>query len=183
MTDTVELAGSGIRVRPCRPSDADIVYQAVRESIDELSRWTPWAHPGYSMSDCSPWLEAREAAWSAGREYDFIALDDRDGAFLGGCALNDFNRTHNFANLGYWVRTSRAGQGVATAVVRLVAKFGFDTLGLTRLEIVTAVNNTASQRVAEKTGATREGVERNRHVIGDSLYDAVMFSLIPGDLE
>jgi len=35
---------------------------------------------------------------------------------------------------------------------------------------------------AEKAGATREGILRNRLVVRDKVYDAVMFSLIPGDL-
>ena len=99
-------------------------------------------------------------------------------SFVGGCALNDINQTHNFANLGYWVRTSRTGQGVATAAALLVAQFGFAKLGFTRLEIVAAVGNVASQRVAEKVGAMREGVARNRHVVHGRVYDAVMYSLI-----
>ena len=98
-------------------------------------------------------------------------------------ALNDINRTHNFANLGYWVRSSCTGHGIATAAARLVAKFGFQKLGLSRIEIVVALGNKASQRVAEKSGATREGIERNRHVVQDKVYDAVMFSLIPGDMK
>ena len=93
------------------------------------------------------------------------------------------NRTHNFANLGYWVRTSRTGQGIATAAARLVAEFGFAELRFTRLEIVAAVRNIASQRVAEKVGATREGIERNRHVVHGRIHDAVMYSLIPDDLK
>ena len=64
----------------------------------------------------------------------------------------------------------------------LVARFGFDELKLRRIEIVAAINNKASQRVAEKAGATREGILRNRLVVRDKVYDTVMFSLIPGDL-
>ncbi|UCF44058.1 MAG: GNAT family N-acetyltransferase [Planctomycetota bacterium] len=179
----VELTDGRIRIRPCRESDADGIYAAVRESINEVSKWAPWCRPAYSMSDCKRWLEGRAEAWSDGQEYDFVILDACDGALLGGCGLNEISRTHNFANAGYWVRTSRTGQGVATAAIRLVAKFGFEKLGLTRIEIVPAVGNKASQRVAEKAGARREGIERNRHVVRDKIYDAVMFSLVPEDLK
>jgi RimJ/RimL family protein N-acetyltransferase len=135
------------------------------------------------MLHCRPWLESRAATWAQGDEFDFAVLDASDKSLLGGCALNDINRTHNFANLGYWVRTSRTGQGVATAAARLVAEFGFAELRFTRLEIVAAVGNIASQRVAEKVGATREGLERNRHVVHGRIHDAVMYSLIPDDLK
>ena len=116
---------------------------------------------------------------SEGIEYDFVILDKQNRIFLGGCAIDQINRKHNFANLGYWIRSSQTGKGIATAAVRLISRFGFETLGFTRLEIVAAVQNRASQRVAEKVGAIREGIHRNRHVVRDKMYDAVMFSLIP----
>ncbi len=178
----VQCTDGRICLRPCLPTDADMIHTAVRESITELVRWVPWCPPDYSMAHCRPWLETRAEAWTRGDEFDFVVLDEIDGAFLGGCALNDINRTHNFANLGYWIRTSCSGQGVATAAARLIAKFGFEQLGFTRIEIVAAVANTASQRVAERIGATREGIQRNRHVVNGTIYDAVMYSLIPTDV-
>ena len=182
MTKEVVLTDGKIVARPCRPCDAEAIHAAVRESITDLSRWAPWCPPDYSMLHCRPWLESRAIAWAQGDEFDYAVFDESDTSLLGGCALNDINRTHNFANLGYWVRTSRTGQGIATAAARLVAEFGFAELRFTRLEIVAAVSNIASQRVAEKVGATREGIERNRHVVHRSIHDAVMHSLIPDDL-
>jgi RimJ/RimL family protein N-acetyltransferase len=90
---------------------------------------------------------------------------------------------HQFGNLGYWVRTSAAGRGVASKASRLVARFGFEELGLHRIEILAAVSNVASQRVAEKIGAAREGVLRKRLLIRGEPQDAVMFSLVPEDLQ
>ena len=63
-----------------------------------------------------------------------------------------------------------------------MARFGFVDLGLVRVEIVVDVDNEPSLRVAEKVNATREGVERQRLVIGERVRDAVMYSLLPEDL-
>jgi RimJ/RimL family protein N-acetyltransferase len=94
--------------------------------------------------------------------------------------VNQVNKTNRFANLGYWVRTSAMGQGVAPAAVRLVADEVFRETDLVRLEIVCAVGNVRSQRVAEKVGAMREGVLRRRLVIPGGCSDAVMYSLVRG---
>jgi RimJ/RimL family protein N-acetyltransferase len=67
-------------------------------------------------------------------------------------------------------------------IVRLCARFGFDELQLHRIEIVIDVDNRRSQRVAEKVGATREGLARHRCKFGDTWRDAFMFSLLPNDL-
>jgi RimJ/RimL family protein N-acetyltransferase len=70
------------------------------------------------------------ARWKKWSEYEFAITDSRDGFFLGGCGLNHINRAHQIANLGYWARSSRAKQDIATAAVLLVARFGFDELKL-----------------------------------------------------
>src|SRR5262245_32789118 len=103
--------------------------------------------------------------------------------FVGGAGLKCIHRVHQFANLGYWVRTSATGRGLATRATRLAARFGFEQLGLHRIEIVVAVDNLASQRVAERAGAVREGVARKRLLIRGESHDAVMYSLVAQDMK
>ena len=173
--------GASVLVRPYRPDDVPLLYEAVRESISEVAPWLRWCHQDYALEESRGWIETRAEAWAQGTDYDFALIDPSHGRLLGGCGLNYLNRVYRFANLGYWVRSSQTRRGVATAAARCVAAFGFHELGLIRIEIVAATANTASQRVAEKLGATREGVLRNRMPVHDRVHDAVMFSLIPSD--
>ena len=66
----------------------------------------------------------------------------------------------------------------ATAAASLAAEFGFEELLLDRIEILAALGNKRSQRVAQKLGAHKEGILRNRLVIHGRAHDAVVFSLI-----
>jgi RimJ/RimL family protein N-acetyltransferase len=95
--------------------------------------------------------------------------------------LSSIHPIYHFCNLGYWVRTSCHGQGIAGRAAKLTARFAFEHLGLIRVEIVIGVGNRASLRVAEKIGAHDEGILLNRMVIGRSVCDAHMYSLIPSD--
>jgi ribosomal-protein-serine acetyltransferase len=81
------------------------------------------------------------------------------------------------------VRTGQTGKSVATKAARLAARFGFEQLRLNRIEILAAVDNVGSQRVAERVGAIREGVLRRRLLIRGQAQDAVMFSLVPEDMQ
>ena len=74
------------------------------------------------------------------------------------------------------------GQGIAPAATVLLARWGFQELRLRRIEIIVATGNVRSQRVAEKAGAQREGVLRQRIKINDRMHDAAMYSLVPGDI-
>jgi len=167
-------------VRQLCADDVRPLYEAVRESIPEVSVWLPWCHQNYAIEETEEFIAARARAdeeW-----YSFGVFDKESGRFLGGVGLNFFNRVHQIANLGYWVRTSALGRGVATRATRLVAHFGFAQLGLQRIEIIAAVENAASQRVAEKAGAVREGLGRKRLLVRGEPQDAFVFSMLPEDL-
>ena len=85
------------------------------------------------------------------------------------------------ANLGYWVRSSLAGRGIAAAAVRKLAPWAFEHTAVNRLEIVAAVANVRSQRVAEKVGAHRDAVLRKRALLRGAPTDAVLFSILRPD--
>jgi len=162
-------------IRPYQDDDADQVFQAVRESLFELTPWMPWCHSEYSLKEARSWLEIQVAAFQEGTNFEF-AIETEDGRYLGGCGLNQIDTVHRSANLGYWVRSRATGRGVATGAVRLLRNWGFENTDLIRMEIVIAVENSASHRVAEKVGATREGVAFDRLFLQGRAHDASIFS-------
>jgi len=183
MGKDIQLTDGKITLRPYWVSDIASVFEAVRESIPELVVWMPWCHPDYSIEESRTFIESQPDKWEKGEEYNFSISYNTRGLYLGGCGLRIIDRNTGTANLGYWVRTHQTNKGIATATTLLLARFAFNELRLNRVEITVAVDNQASLRVAEKTGATKEGILRNRLMKIDTPCDAVMFSLIPRDLE
>ncbi|NTV47718.1 MAG: GNAT family N-acetyltransferase, partial [Chlorobiales bacterium] len=163
-------------------SDIDALYEAVMESRAELTVWLPWCHEQYGREDSIEWVRTRPVAWKWKEEFSFVIADAKTNRFLGASGINQFNGMYNFANLGYWVRTSETKRGVATRATLLTAEFGFSSLHLNRIEIIATVGNIASQRVAEKAGARLEGILRRRIPLRDKIHDATLYSLIPEDI-
>jgi ribosomal-protein-serine acetyltransferase len=176
------LTDGHLTLRPPAPGDETLHFEAVVESIAEVSRWLEWCHEGYALEESRSWVERAIAGREAGEMHEFFIYDEI-GRFCGGCGLNRIDARFLKANLGYWIRTSATGQGVATAATILVARYGFEELGLQRIEIIAALDNVASQRVAAKAGAVRESVLRNGIRFRGANIDAVASSLIPGDLD
>lgn len=166
-----------IVVRPYRPDDASGLFEAAVESVEQVCRWLPWCHPGYTLQESRAWIAHSVAAWDSGAEYNFAVVDHAN-RFLGGCGLNQVRLEHRNANLGYWVRTSATRQGIATAAVQEVARCAFSQTNLVRLEIIVAIDNMASQRVAEKVGALREGIAHDRLWLNGTSCDAVVYALL-----
>jgi len=170
-------------LRPPVMEDGPAVLEAVQVSGTALSQWMDWYNPDFSINAAKEWLGTLKSAWEKGINYQFAILDNELQQFLGSCGINHINKTYLLANLGYWIRSDRTGEGLATETTKLLANFGFQELGLRRIEIVTGVENKASRRVAEKSGATFEGILRHRMKLGGKNIDAAMYSLIPGDFQ
>jgi ribosomal-protein-serine acetyltransferase len=175
-------AGDGvIFIRPIRVADAEVIYQAIMESMVELSTWMAWAHSGYGKAETLEFVERAESSWSAGFAYSFAIVDAESDRFCGTVGLNRIDREYEMCNLGYWIRTADTGRGLAARATRMCARFGLRELGLQRIEVVVATGNIASQKTAEKAGAHREGILRHRLRTKGEPLDAVMYSLITGD--
>jgi RimJ/RimL family protein N-acetyltransferase len=166
-----------ISIRPYRLDDAAALHEAAIESVWEVRPFMPWCRPGLTLDEGRRWIEAQVSAFAARKAFEFV-ISARDGRFLGGCGLNQIDEENHRANLGYWVRSSATGRGVATAAVRQLAQWAFDNTALVRLEVVVSTENAASLRVAEKAGALNEGVLKKRLLLHGIWHDAVMLSFV-----
>jgi ribosomal-protein-serine acetyltransferase len=168
---------TSIQIRKYQSGDVDAIYDAVIESRVELSRWMPWCHAAYSREETAGWVESRPDAWENDGEWSFVIVDG-DGGFLGACGIHRIDRLNGVGEVGYWVRTSATRQGIATEAVRLLCRWAFRETTLHRLEIVASIENLASQRVAEKAGATREGVLKERLMLHGRRHDGVLSAIL-----
>ena len=174
------LTDGKVRLRRYTAADIPLLCEAGQESIgDDFTPWMPWCHRDYNEADSSQYILGRDHAWENREEFAFGVFSEETGDYLGGVGLNQLSAVHVYANLGYWIRRSAWGRGYAVAAALLMARFGFQELHLGRVEIVIAVGNDKSCRVAEKAGALHEGVLRNRLRIAGKLHDAHMYSLVP----
>jgi RimJ/RimL family protein N-acetyltransferase len=176
-----DMTDGNIRIRRWRMADAEALVEALHESVDEMNPFLPWCNRGYDMEDASRWLANQANAWDVGDSYTFCIEDTEEGRILGCCALDSVDHSHLHAEMGYWVRTSAAGQGVGTRAASMLVRFGLERLDLLRIELVICVQNKASVRVATKLGATKEGRHRNRLLIHGIPRDAYIYSIIPAD--
>lgn len=158
------------------------MHEAFTESSHEWYAEGMMPAPEMSMDTLQTAIKNLTELWEKDQFYMFLIVEAATDGCLGFVLLNHINRTHQIANLGYMVRTRRAGQGIATAAAKLAARYGFEKLGFQRIEIVVRPENPASLKVAEKTGAVREALLRSRLRHHGVPCDGYMHSLIPSDL-
>jgi ribosomal-protein-serine acetyltransferase len=177
-----ELTDGPVTIRRFRPEDAPALYEAVRESIAELSPRLPWCHERYALAESESWIAACRENWKTARAFAFAVFSADTGRLLGGVGIHQVDPLAGSGLLGYWVRTSATGNGVATAAAILAARFAFASVRLGTLEILVEEGNAASRRVAEKVGGLREASLQVRDLYGRGRREMVVYTLVPEDL-
>ncbi|WP_017977213.1 GNAT family N-acetyltransferase [Actinopolyspora halophila] len=175
------LVDEVVALRPWRRAD---IPQKVAGFSDPLCLRFSWplterfteAHVRRSLED-----EERERLNGKALNFAVVDVAAREHV-LGGAEFHDVDRARSCAGVGYWLAPHARGRGLAARTVRLLAGWGFERLALARLELTCAPDNTASQRVAERCGFTREGVLRSHLPFQGGRRDTVMYGLLPGEL-
>lgn len=148
-----QLSLNGITIRRWRLDDARGLDDAVTSSLDHLRPWMPWiAHEPLSIAERTALLEQWLRSWDDGADFTY-AITDRE-AIIGACGLHRRIATDGL-EIGYWVRASRAGNGVATTAASALVSAAFAMDGVSHVEIHHDARNVASGRVPEKVGFTR----------------------------
>jgi len=127
------------------------------------------------------WLGRYEEGWSDGSCAGFAARavpGDAVVAFAGFVRL-DLERREG--ELGYVVDPAARGRGIASRAVSLLTRWGFEELGLERIELRIDPANAASSRVAERAGYRLDGVLRNRYFKEGLRGDEAVWSRVPTD--
>ena len=183
MIPEIQLIDGMLLLRPPRVGDMPAIHAAVLESLPELHPWMDWATEAFTEAATLRWLEHYQQAWENSTAFQFVIIDYSSLGYLGGCGVDGINQKNGTCNLGYWVRTSRAGYGIASRAVRLAARFSFEHLGLLRAEIMIAASNLASQRAAQKAGAHFDQILKDHLVVRTEVHDAHLYSLTPADFK
>lgn len=85
------------------------------------------------------------------------------------------------AELGFILGREHWGEGYAGEAQSAVVDFGFGELGLHRLEADTHPGNEGSSRSLERLGFKREGLLRERWVVGGEFSDSVIWGLLANE--
>lgn len=115
--------------------------------------------------------------------YPFFVFRSCDNVLMGGLTLSNVRRgVTQSASLGYWIGEPFARQGHMSAAVSACLGFVFDQLRLHRLEAACLPTNTASIRLLEKVGFTREGFARRYLRINGMWQDHLLYAMLSEDL-
>lgn len=133
-------------------------FVEVRQAQELIQRWN------------SRYLENKGFRWAI-----TVKPDNR---VIGTCGFHNWVKKYYKAEIGYELHPTYWRQGVMTEVIQEIMRFGFEDLGLNRIEAFIDPDNMGSRYLLEKTGFYEEGYLKDYFFEKNQFVDAVIFALL-----
>lgn len=161
--------------------DGASVNEAIRESLEELRPWMPWANKVPTLEESEINIRRARLHFLERTDWRLLLFLKETGQLVGSSGLHQIDWESRKFEIGYWVRSSCAKQGYITEAVDAITSFAATELQANRIEIRCDSRNTQSARVAERLGFTLEGILRSDACdVDGSLRNTMIFSKVRG---
>lgn len=149
-------------LRPmCVGDAADMFDYAQREDVTTYLLWSPHQSISYTRE----YLKYIETRYDAGDFYDWAVIEKSSGRMIGTCGFTRIDTPNNAGEIGYVLNPEFHGKGYGTEAASEALRFGFDVIGLHRIEAKFMEGNVASLRVMDKLGMTFEGFRKESMLV------------------
>ena len=168
-----------VRMRPLE--SGDVAHLLELASAAEIAETTSVPHP-YSLEDATEFVSKARKRWDSDEGFTFAIIDKSTDKFVGVMGIHP-RKKHDVAEVGYWIGLPFWGRGLATAALRRLIQFGFEQLGLNRIQAGYFRQNTASGRVMQKANMRYEGVQRQVMYHREQYKDLIYYVILRQDYE
>ncbi|WP_027816444.1 GNAT family N-acetyltransferase [Paraburkholderia bannensis] len=177
MFESVTLTTARLRVRELRHSDAAALFSIWSDA--EAMRYFSFS-PMHHVDEASARIE-RVLKLAAGTDLTCAIELPETGDVIGTCDLFHVNEQCRRAEIGFCLQRRLWGNGYMSEAAGAVVDHAFDTVKLNRIEADIDPRNVASARVLERLGFLREGLLRERWIVGDEVTDSALYGLLRSD--
>ncbi|WP_321905325.1 GNAT family N-acetyltransferase [Paraburkholderia tropica] len=178
MFEPVTLITARLRVRPLEQTDARAFF-AIWSDAQAMRYFSfaPMQHAHEAEARIEKVLQS-----AANGEVFVSAIETLDsGEVIGGCDLFHLNSQCRRAEIGFSLQRRHWGKGYMSEAAAAVVDYAFDIAKLHRLEADIDPRNLASARVLERLDFVREGLLRERWIVGDDISDSALYGRLRRD--
>ena len=173
-----ELLTPRLQLRAPENGDAaDLLEMHASPDVMRHSNSLPW-----TTVDQAQGLITSARAWAqSGRHLCLCIVERSSGRVVGTCTLFDITHEHRRAELGFLLSDRVWRRGYMSEALAALIGHAFGALDLDRIEADTDPGNVAAIGLLESLGFVREGLLRQRWVVGGRKSDAAMYGLLRDD--
>ena len=144
-----------------------------------LSKWLPWAHSYRGIGDTLAFIKRARQEFCDQQAGHYIIFHEQQ--VCGMLSLFNLHADNNACDLGYWLASSKQGEGIITQSVAYVLPHVFTTLHKHKAVIRCAMDNQLSRNIPERLGFVFEGILRDSEKLREGYVSHAVYSLLQSE--
>jgi ribosomal-protein-alanine N-acetyltransferase len=169
------LSTERLLLRPIQPADAEALFAILS---DEAAMQFYGHAPHRTPDETHALIQEVQARYARRESIRWGVTRRGEDDLIGSCSLHHFDEGFHCAEIGYELARAWWGQGIAFEAVAAVLTYGFEEMGLHRIEAIIDIANERSKALLLKLGFTYEGNLRQRYAFAGRFEDEYYFGLL-----
>lgn len=167
-----------LTLRPLTLADTQAIFE-IFSNPAVMRYWStaPWT----AMAQAEKKLASVLEGYESGEHFTYAIERNEDAQLIGTLSLFNFVMPSRRADIGYGLGEPYWGSGYMHEALSAWVRHAFETLSLHRLEADIDPRNEASARALERQGFLREGLLRERWIVGEEVSDTSLYGLLAHD--
>ena len=179
MTGEKKLIGDNLLLRPIQISDCSQRYLSWLQD-PQISKYLETRWTTQTMESIQSFVASKIESDS---DYLFAIIEKETGQHMGNIKIGPVNSHHKYADVSYFIgEKSCWGKGYATEAIRLITRFGFEELGLYKVQAGVYENNIGSIKALKKVGFVQEGCLRKQLLSDGNREDHLLFGIFEDEV-
>ena len=172
------LEGISVRLEPLRPEHAPLLWEIVKEHLDDMFRWIPYRLQ--SLEDFEAFNRQVIDELERGLSLPFATIERSTGRVAGTTRYMNMDLANRKVEIGStWIAPPWQRTVINTEAKYLMLRHAFETWNCLRVELKTDSMNQRSRQAILRLGAKEEGTLRKHMVTWNSRQrDSVYFSIL-----
>ena len=168
------LHSDRLTMRDIRPGDAEAIYNM--RSNGRVNQFIP--RPNMTASeDAKILVEKTIGAYQNKQAIGWAGVLRKNEEIIGTCGFNSIEPQNRRAEIGGEMATEYWGKNIAIEAVRLIIRFGFETMNLHTIEAKVSPENRGAVFVLEKLGFKKEAHFKDRVFHKNRFSDMAVYTL------
>lgn len=164
-----------LRLRPLKLDDVSDVFEYASNPV--IATYTVW-EPHKTIQDSTLFVQ------SVLNQYEKVGMAaygvelKAEARIIGTCGFIMYDELNHKAELAYALSPKYWGKGFALEAAEVWVQFGFEQLGLNRIEAGCHAENDSSERVMKRIGMRYEGTLRKDMFVKGAYRDTKVYAIL-----
>ena len=173
------LTNGDITLKPHDLESAAWLFAMVDRNRDHLKKFFGWVDATQTVADSEQFIQKTIDAYQDNKQIPLQIWYKNN--YVGLIDFHGISTKNKLAQIGYWIDADYQGKGIVTQACKLLIQYGFETIGLNRIEVECNVENLKSSAVPKRLGFTFEGIMRQSRELNGRFQDIQLFSLLKSE--